>query len=204
MASTAKTVVSIDPPATRRGQETRRRLLAAAEAEFGRKGYHAASVSGITREAGVGQGTFYLYFEGKEDAFRQLVMSIGSEVRRAMSEAVQDAATQLHAERLGLEAFVRFVFQHPNLYRIVQESQFVDEALFRRYYMAIANGYTQVLQAAQDRGELRPGDAEARAWSIMGVGHFLGLRYAVWSGEDVPADVLDSVMDFIAHGMARR
>ena len=202
MAAGSDTVVPMQAPATRRGQATLRRLLAAAEAEFGQKGYHAASVTGITTEAGVGQGTFYLYFKSKEDAFRQLVLDIGAGVRRAMAQAVVGAPDQMRAERLGLEAFVRYVFEHPHLYRIVQESQFVDPDLFRRYYHAIASGYERVLQAAQDAGELRPGNAETRAWAIMGIGHVLGLRYAVWDGRDVPADVVDAVMDFVAHGMA--
>jgi len=47
-------------PATARGEATRRKLLAAAEIEFGARGFHAASVSSITTRADVGQGTFYL------------------------------------------------------------------------------------------------------------------------------------------------
>ncbi len=50
-------------PAPPRGEETRRRLLAAAERVFADHGYHEASVSRITDRAGVGQGTFYLYFD---------------------------------------------------------------------------------------------------------------------------------------------
>lgn len=191
-------------PATRRGEATRARLLAAAEAEFGQKGYHAASVSGITTEAGVGQGTFYLYFASKEEAFRALVDSVGRGVRRAMAEAVTGATDQMAAERLGLEGFVRYVSEHPHLYRIVQESQFVDESLFRRYYENLAAGYTRVLDAAAARGELTAGDAESRAWAIMGIGHFLGLRFAAWQGREVPAETLDAVMDLLSHGMAPR
>ncbi|HEY6799250.1 MAG TPA: helix-turn-helix domain-containing protein, partial [Agromyces sp.] len=52
-------------PRTARGVETRRRLLAAAERVFADHGYHEASVSRITDRAGVGQGTFYLYFDSK-------------------------------------------------------------------------------------------------------------------------------------------
>ena len=197
-------VVAIKKPATKRGEATRRRLLAAAEAEFGQKGYHAASVSGITSEAGVGQGTYYLYFDSKEAAFRALVADVSVGVRRAMAEAVSGAPDRMTAERMGLEGFVRYVFEHPHLYRIIQESQFVDEALFKRYYRARAAGYAAVLAQATDCGELAPGDAETRAWAIMGIGHFLGLRFAVWDGIETPAAVMDAVMDLLANGMAPR
>ena len=43
-------------PLTARGEATRRRILNAAEIEFGEKGFHLASVSSITTRASVGQG----------------------------------------------------------------------------------------------------------------------------------------------------
>ena len=49
-------------PKTRRGERTRQKILDAAEREIGRKGFAEASISTITAEAAVGQGTFYLLF----------------------------------------------------------------------------------------------------------------------------------------------
>ncbi|MGO1342428.1 MAG: TetR/AcrR family transcriptional regulator, partial [Cellulosimicrobium funkei] len=50
-------------PRTARGNRTRAKILAAAEQVFAEVGYHDASIVKITESAGVGQGTFYLYFE---------------------------------------------------------------------------------------------------------------------------------------------
>ena len=46
-------------PRTERGRKTLRRLLEAAAAEFGERGYHEAAITGITQRAGVALGTFY-------------------------------------------------------------------------------------------------------------------------------------------------
>lgn len=188
-------------PATARGEATRQKLLSAAEHEFGEKGFHAASVASITARAAVGQGTFYLYFPGKEDAMRELVRHMGRELRRRLSEATGNARDRLETERLGFEAFVAFALEHRNLYRVVMESQFVDEAIHRAYYDTLARGYARGLEAAQDRGEIRRGDAETQAWALMGVAHFLGLR-ALWAGEPPDRHSLDSVLDFLQHGLA--
>ena len=51
-------------PRTARGTRTRARLLEAAEQVFESVGYHDASIVKITEQAGIGLGTFYLYFEG--------------------------------------------------------------------------------------------------------------------------------------------
>ena len=60
-------------PRTARGEKTRRRLLEAADRVFAAHGYTESSVSRITERAGVGQGTFYLYFDTKLDVFNELV-----------------------------------------------------------------------------------------------------------------------------------
>jgi len=191
-------------PSTARGEATRRRLLDAAEIEFGEKGFHNASVAGITQAAGVGLGTFYLYFQTKEDIFRELVRHMGRALRHALSTAIAGVAPRMRAERVGLEAFLRFVTEHRNLYRVVQESLFVDEAIYREYYEAFAAAYVAALGKAQRSGEVTSGDLEARAWAIMGLGHFLGLRYCLWEDRGPPKSLMDGVMDFIAHGMATR
>jgi len=45
---------------TPRGEATRIAILEAAEKVIGKKGFSAASIGGITRAAGVAQGTFYI------------------------------------------------------------------------------------------------------------------------------------------------
>src|SRR5690349_5872213 len=95
-------------PVTARGEATRRRLLTAAEQEFGSKGYHGASVSSITQRADIAQGTFYLYFHSKEEMFVTLVRDIGHELRTHSAKAIGQATNRLEAERIGLDAFLEF------------------------------------------------------------------------------------------------
>ena len=87
-------------PKTKRGERTRQKILDAAEREIGRKGFAEASISTITAEAAVGQGTFYLYFRSKEDALRELAAILllitreeftYNHVRRAMHDMFQGA-----------------------------------------------------------------------------------------------------------------
>lgn len=191
-------------PATPRGEATRRKLITAAEEEFGSKGFHHASVSSITTRAGVGQGTFYLYFRTKDEVFVTLVREIGRALRGAMREAIAGAPNRLDAERRGMVAFFEYACAHPGLYRIVQESQFVDDAVFREYYERIATGYAADLDVAVRAGELAPGNAETRAWALMGMGHFLGLRWCQWSRQVPPPAEIDALMDFVNRGIGPR
>ena len=195
---------SVLKPVTARGEATRRRLLNAAEQEFGAKGYHGASVSSITQRADIAQGTFYLYFHSKEEMFVTLVRDIGHQLRAHSTQAIAKATSRLEAERLGLEAFLQFTARHRGLYRIVQESQFVDAQIFREYYEKLAEGYAAALATAARKGELAEGDAETRAWAMMGIGHFLGLKWCLWQKKQPPQEVLEEIMGFITHGMGPR
>ena len=188
-------------PATARGEATRQKLLKAAELEFGEQGFSRASVSSITRRAGVAQGTFYLYFPSKEAILRELVRHMGRELRRTLAEATRNLTHRLEVERVGFAAFARFALRHENLYRVVMESQFVDESIYREYYQTLADAYAAGLRQAQERGEICEGDAEAQAWALMGVAHFLGLRYALWQGEEPPEEVMATIVGFITRGL---
>jgi AcrR family transcriptional regulator len=50
-------------------------LLRAAEEVFAEKGITLAKVEEITRRAGLSKGAFYLHFDSKEDAFKEVVES---------------------------------------------------------------------------------------------------------------------------------
>jgi AcrR family transcriptional regulator len=194
--------VQTSPP-TARGQRTRSKLLAAAEKVFGEQGYERASIVDITRAAGVAQGTFYVYFPGKKDVFVELVNELGNRLRRTLAEAVAGLDDRLEVERAGLYAFLEFVKEHHNLYKIVRQAEFVDEESYRNYYTRLADGYRKGLKAAMKKGEFKKLDPEAMAFALMAIFDFLGMRWVLWEGELPPRKVLDDVFTFIAHGLAR-
>jgi AcrR family transcriptional regulator len=191
-------------PKTARGESTRQKILDAAEREIGQKGFAEASISTITAEAEVAQGTFYLYFRSKEDVLRELVLRMGRRLRRHLTLAIADAPSRLEAERRGLLAFLEFARANPNLYRVVEESQFVDPSLHRRYYEEFARNYRAALVAAEDAGEIRAGDADVRAWTLMGLAVMLGHRYGLWEPDAPLKPIADAAFDMIARGVERR
>jgi AcrR family transcriptional regulator len=69
------TAAMIKEPKTRRGQETFSRLVRAGEKLFHEHTYHLASINDIVKEAGVGIGTFYLYFKASTNVSLSCLLS---------------------------------------------------------------------------------------------------------------------------------
>ena len=190
-------------PRTARGEKTLRKILDAAVAEFGARGFSDSSIVGITTRARVALGTFYTYFDSKDAVFAALVRDMSGRVRDAVAPAIEGAADALDIEQRALTAYLRFVAEHKEVYRIIDEAEFVDPEGFRTHYRTTADRIAARLAAGAARGELRDADAlagEVRAWAVMGINVFLGLRFGVWGSED-PQAVARHANDLLRNGM---
>ncbi len=193
-------------PRTERGRKTLRKLLDAATLEFGEQGFHEASISGITRRAGVALGSFYTYFDSKDAIFRALVADMSNAVKVAARDAISDPMPALDVEREALRGFLEFASEHKEIYRIIDEAEFVDPQSYREHYETIAARILERLQAGAASGEFKPDPTEAQAWAIMGMNVFLGLRYAIWGdGEEWSAgDIARQANLLLAQGIAAK
>ncbi|MBV0913788.1 TetR/AcrR family transcriptional regulator [Anianabacter salinae] len=189
-------------PKTLRGTARREQLLRSAEKVFGEKGFAAASIAEITRDADTALGTFYIYFTSKEQVFRELVVEMGHLTRSVMSDAVTGAPDRLDAERRGLLAFLRFVADRPSLYRIVEQARFVDPEAYRDYFSSFAAAYRDQLRKAEAAGQIRPGDAEVRAWALMGIAKNLGDRFVLWEEHGDLEAIAEAAFDMIRDGLS--
>jgi len=192
-------------PLSERGERTRRRLLEAAEAVFAELGYHDASIVKITEAAGVGQGTFYLYFASKKEVFDELVVDLNHRVRQAMTEGASKGKTRAEAERLGFASFFRFTAEHPALYRIIRQAEFVSPEILHLHYERLTSGYVAGLRQAMEAGEIAQGDPELLAWALMGIGELVGMRWILWNGRaELPPEVLDELGRIITRAIGSR
>ena len=190
-------------PRTERGRKTQRKLLDAAAIEFGERGFHEASISSITRRAGVALGSFYTYFDSKDAIFRALVLDMSDAVKTAARDAIADETDPLAIERAALGGFLRFASEHKEIYRIIDEAEFVDPDSYRAHYETIGERIAQRLRDGAQAGVMRPDLGEVEAWALMGMNVFLGLRYAIWNrgGDPTPEDVAKAANTLLAKGI---
>jgi AcrR family transcriptional regulator len=163
-------------PKWRRRSEARPgEIVHAALEVFAEKGFAAARLDDIARQAGVSKGALYLYFETKEELFRAVVRqsiapnldvveAILGQPDLPFPDLLRMALTRVVAaigvSRAG--AVAKLVIgesrNFPELARVWHD-EVVSRAL-----AAIAGA----IAAAQTRGEVRPGDPRFHAFSIIG------------------------------------
>jgi hypothetical protein len=77
---------------------------------------------------------------------------------------------------------------HRDVYRIIDEAEFVEPAAYREHYETTAKRIAARLKGAREKGEiaeeLSDKDLDMISWGMMGANVFLGLKFAVWSSAD--------------------
>ena len=197
-----RTVRSQRVPRTERGRRTQRAILDAAAAEFGEKGFHESSIVSITIRAGVALGSFYTYFESKEALFKALVQDMSARVRDHVAPVLAERPRPgVEAEGAALEAFLVFAREHKEIYRIIDEAEFVAPEDWRAHYLNTARRIAERLTAAYGRGELAVEPSEVHAWAIMGMNVFLGLRFGVMDGSADLGEVAKAANALLKDGL---
>ena len=125
----ANLVSKIDMSQTTEGVKARARatvsdkreaILRAAIKVFARKGYFSSKVADIAGEAGIADGTVYLYFKSKDEILHSIfnrAMAEFIEEGRKELEGISDPAerlkkiAELHLEKLGADRDLAIVFQ---------------------------------------------------------------------------------------------
>ena len=161
--------------ATRRTEtETVRQeqILAAARKVFREKGYDGTTIADIVQAAGVAQGTFYLYFSSKRDAFLALSQQLDETAAGTVAGAFDP--TLPYEERLRALAKAGFACgkRNADLVRLVHfgaDSMPIGvQTQFLKNNPQIG-ALTQFFQHAIDAGDIKPMDPEITARLVWGM-----------------------------------
>ena len=104
--------------------------------------------------------------------------------------------------RRRFPAFLAFAREHKEIYRIIDEAEFVDADIHRAHYETTAQRIYDRLKKGMSSGELRPDLEEAHAWALMGMNVFLGMRYSIWSDEASIEHITDIANSILKRGIA--
>lgn len=193
------------PTRAERSEQTREALLAAAADVVGEIGYREASVARITERAGIAQGTFYNYFESRQDLFDQLLPRMGKSMLSFIRERLSDEGRGAERERQRIDAYFEFLEEMPGFYRVLYEAETLAPEAHRQHIEVVASGYVRALRRSWERGEMpdyREDELEAVAYMLIAIRGYLSLRYGRRStGTGIPKGVLDTYEKMVRYGL---
>lgn len=101
----------------------RQQILEAAKNLFADKGFEATNVRDIIHESNLSPGTFYNYFQSKEEIFEVLTDEIIGEVRREIKDSYRDVKMEHSEINRAVKAFFQIFLGNPRLMKFLSRNQ---------------------------------------------------------------------------------
>ncbi len=180
-----------------KADETRRALFAAAATVVGKRGYEAASVAEITRLAGVANGTFYNYFDTRQQLFDQLLPAVGERLLEHIRSRIPHDVSGIEREQLRISAYFEFFRQNPGFIRILDEAEVFAPNAFKQHLRNFENRYMNALKRQLEHGELgafTEDELQAVVYILMGARTYLTLLWRA-RGRNLRKDFEKSLID---------
>jgi AcrR family transcriptional regulator len=174
------------PRSARRAQ-----LLAAAQEVFVASGYHAAAMDDIAERAGVSKPVLYQHFPGKLELYLALLDQAAEGLVHAVERALASTADNKARAAATTDAYFRFVDETAGSFRLVFESDLVNEAAVRERTELVTHRCAEAISAliAEDAGLSRE-ESMLLAVALVGMQQ-TAARW--WLAQDGPVEIEDAV-----------
>ncbi|HVG39415.1 MAG TPA: TetR/AcrR family transcriptional regulator [Pyrinomonadaceae bacterium] len=187
--------------------DKREAILRAAIVVFAQNGYFNSKVADIAREAGVADGTVYLYFKSKEEILRSIFeRDVGEAVERGRAQLARLSdpreklrrIAQLHLERLGSDRDLAVVMQ----VELRGTTKFMEEFSttgFAEYLRLIRETFEEGQRAGVFRPEL---NAKIVAKILFGALDEMATNWILSKRRYKLSPMADQVLDIFLHGVS--
>ncbi|HOK56202.1 MAG TPA: TetR/AcrR family transcriptional regulator [bacterium] len=157
-------------------ENKRKLIIKVAEKLISQKGYSKTTIEEITRKAGIGKGTFYLYFKNKNDLFfsiikeefENLMLKIKKEV-----EGIDDFFERLKKE---IEMYLDYHEKNYAFFKILlQEKPFIRKKSFEKFWKDFFERWDNFMKKGFEeqikKNKIKKFDLEDIIYSLIGILH---------------------------------
>ncbi len=181
-------------------------LLQAAIAVVGEVGYANASIALITAKAGVAQGTFYNYFDSRQDILDALLPTVGDKMLAHIKQCARNGAEFAEIEKCGFQGFFSFLKETPHFFRILNEAESFAPRGHKQHFENVARKYLHMFQRLKREGGFpaySEEELEVIVFVLMAARSYLALRYIYGKeqNDDLPDWVANTYMKFVRYGL---
>jgi AcrR family transcriptional regulator len=173
----------------------REKILDAARAMIGERGFDATSIAEIGARAGISKSVLYHYFGSKGGLYEVLLEHDAQALIEVVAAAVPPPHVNAPRLRPGVDAFLKFLFEHPDTWMLMTRDPPADPQL-RELHGRIEDSVAATLRgllAASDKRTARPELVDLVALAVR--------TYASWwqHHPEIPREeVVDAIADLAA------
>lgn len=181
-------------------------LLKAAVEVVGEVGYANASIALITQRAGLGLGTFYNYFETRQEVLDALLPALGKNMLTHIKKHALGGHSFAELEDRSFRGFFSFLHQTPHFFRILNEADVFAPEGHQQHFETVSKQYMRFLRHSHDNGEFpafREDELETIVFILIAARTYLAMRYVFGEdpGKELPASVADTYLKFVRYGL---
>lgn len=192
-----------------RRKETSReqQLLEAARKLFSQKGFASTTVSDIVREAGVAQGTFYLYFDSKSALIQRMLKTFEQLVQDEVTASRDDSRSPTERIRDQVKAVFHASVKHADLLRTL----FLDPSIGAAELIRTAQpgreqrvqATAQVLRAGVASGDLHELDPDLAARLVFAIVRAAVVEWILDGSDTDPEEFAEGLAQILIHGLVK-
>lgn len=188
-----------------RAETLRLKILSSAAKVVGEHGYADASIGRITDQAGIAQGTFYLYFDSRQALFDVLLPHVGQDMMNFISGRVRGANSYYEVEERGFRAFFDYLHINPGFFRVLNEAEVAAPIAHSAHMELLTQHYIRSLKRSVDRAEIKHFDEtelETLAYMFQASRSYLYLCHIKGKKlKKLPESVVQTYMKLVRSGL---
>lgn len=188
-------------------KDKKEKILKAGMEIIGEKGYSAATIDEITEKAGVGKGTFYLYFKDKADLFYSIIEEEFDNLIKETIKAVEEIDDFFEKIRKGIEMYLSLHQKHYLFFKIlIQEKPFCKGRSFHHFWADFFSRWSIIKEGISQgikEGKIKDMDPDDIIYSLLGILHSHIHRWILSGRKYFLVDKTDTIYQIFVNGIRR-
>jgi len=173
--------VSEEPEEEKQAVDRRERIVDNATELFAAKGYHGTTIDEIVQATGIAKGTFYVYFDSKEEilveVIKRLIENTLARIESKLGKGERKGLVS-RIEIKGQEMLDLYLERSELLYMLLGETVGNPRLMnqLREVYRQLASRIEEDIREGVEAGEIFPfGDLEVISYALVGMGQSIAI-----------------------------
>lgn len=172
-------------------------LLYYGEKLFGEQGYNNVKIIDITRHSNIAIGTFYNYFEKKEQFLKEITTQLSNSFLFFLDFNSKNSTNLLEKHISYLFLIITFFERSPHRYQVIREAEFISNHISTEYFNSVESLYLKSF----DNTDYTDEEKKLLSNFLIGISHYLGIELFFTKNIPDKFKVLEQLTHYLINGI---